>query len=238
MGSKERREREKEELRSRIMDAARELFAREGYEAVSMRRVAEAIEYSPTAIYLLFKDKESLVRGICNEDFGALAGRFVEIAGVADPIERIRRCGLAYIEFGIKNPNHYRLMFMTPMDDGAGCGPDGSAKSNDPDADGYAFLLDAVNEALAAGRFHRRFKDPTLIAQTFWAAVHGVVSLHITKANQTWIQWSPIESRAGAIVDVTIAGMTAESVDAKVPRRRQSTTAKPVRTKKKARAAK
>ena len=50
MGVVERREREKQEMRTRIMDAARDLFAREGYEAVSMRRIAEAIEYSPTAI--------------------------------------------------------------------------------------------------------------------------------------------------------------------------------------------
>ena len=73
MGVKERREREREETRAKITDAARELFAREGYDAVSMRRIAEAIEYSPTAIYVHFKDKEALFQDLCRQDFGKLA---------------------------------------------------------------------------------------------------------------------------------------------------------------------
>jgi len=69
MGSKQRREREKEALRQDILDAARELFVEEGYDNVSMRRVAEKIEYSPTTIYLYFEDKASLLYAICEETF-------------------------------------------------------------------------------------------------------------------------------------------------------------------------
>ncbi len=78
MGTKERREREREELRTRILDAARELFAEEGYEAVTMRRIADRIEYSPTAIYFHFRDKEALMRELCDHDFRALAQRVPE----------------------------------------------------------------------------------------------------------------------------------------------------------------
>ena len=80
MGITERREREKEEVRGRILDAARDLFARDGYDAVTMRKIAEAIEYSPTAIYLHFKDKDTLVRELCNADFDSLARAFQKIA--------------------------------------------------------------------------------------------------------------------------------------------------------------
>src|SRR5215468_1634410 len=114
MGPKQRREREKEEVKQKILDAARELFVEHGYEAVSMRKIAERIEYSPTAIYLHFKDKEAVLREICDADFGALAQGFATIARIADPRERLVATGNAYAEFGLTHPNHYRLMFMTP----------------------------------------------------------------------------------------------------------------------------
>ena len=73
MGVKERREREKSETRDKILDAARELFIAEGYEGVSMRQVADKIEYTPTTIYVHFADKEELFHEICHEDFARLA---------------------------------------------------------------------------------------------------------------------------------------------------------------------
>src|SRR3954471_7756225 len=114
MGSNERREREKHDLRRKILDTARELFVKEGYDAVSMRKIAQEIEYSPTAIYLHFKDKEALFAELCSTDFRRLAGVFQSISTIKDPIERIRRTGRGYIDFALEYPNHYRLMFMTP----------------------------------------------------------------------------------------------------------------------------
>ena len=86
---KERREREKEEVRAKILDAARELFVEEGYEAVTMRKIAAAIEYSPTAIYLHFRDKKAVINALCETDFLKLASRFRKIAEVGDPIVRL-----------------------------------------------------------------------------------------------------------------------------------------------------
>jgi len=79
-----------------------------------MRRVAEKIEYSPTTIYLHFADKEELFRELCHRDFERLAKVFQTTAISTDPIERLRQIGRAYIEFGIRNPNHYRFMFIVP----------------------------------------------------------------------------------------------------------------------------
>ena len=70
MGISERRERDRQAVRSKILDAARDLFAAEGYDAVTMRRIAEAIEYSPTTIYLHFKDKDALIRELCRIRLG------------------------------------------------------------------------------------------------------------------------------------------------------------------------
>src|SRR3954468_3490798 len=93
MGTKERREREKTEVREKILDAARNLFVSEGYESVSMRKIAEAIEYSPTAIYVHFKDKAELMQQLCEHDFRSLAHVFQDLNQIADPIERIRQHG-------------------------------------------------------------------------------------------------------------------------------------------------
>ena len=102
MGSKERRERARSEIQKLILDAARELFVAEGYEAVTMRKIAEKIEYTPTAIYFYFRDKEALVRALCGEDFETLENRFRQIAArVRDPMECLRQMGFAYLEFGL-----------------------------------------------------------------------------------------------------------------------------------------
>src|SRR5215813_3940645 len=100
MGVRERRAREKRFLRQEIMDAASELFVREGYENVSMRRIADKIEYSPTTIYLYFKDKAELLEQLCQETFAWLVqklSKMMEQPG--DPVERLKRGLLAYIEF-------------------------------------------------------------------------------------------------------------------------------------------
>src|SRR5438105_9099509 len=111
MASIDRRERERLETRTRIMDAARDLFAKEGYDAVSMRRIADAIEYSPTAIYVYFTDKAELMRELCRADFGAINAANADVLAIPDPIERIRRLGEGYIRFAISHPNHFSLMF-------------------------------------------------------------------------------------------------------------------------------
>jgi AcrR family transcriptional regulator len=202
LGPKERREREREEIRTRILDAARELFANEGVESVTMRRIADRIEYSPTAIYFHFRDKEALLAELCDCDFRSFAHGFIEIAQIADPVERLRAAGRAYVSFGLHNPSHYRLMFMTPKSTEAST----IAKGN-PEEDSYAFLKGIVSELMKQGRFRDDITDVDLAAQVMWSAMHGLVSLEIAKCKDEWVEWRPIEERAQTVSDMMIRGL-------------------------------
>jgi AcrR family transcriptional regulator len=207
MTTTERRERERQDTRQRILDAARELFASEGYDAVTMRKIADKIEYTPTAIYFHFADKDALVRELCAADFLALAQAFQPIALVADPIERIKRIGSAYVEFALAHPNHYRLMFMTPSPVGEEELDQYGVEKGNPAQDAYAFLRQAVVEALTARRFRPELDDPDLICQTLWAGVHGVAALHIALAGDPWVEWRSPERRTAAMLEALFAGL-------------------------------
>jgi len=209
MGVKERREREKSETRDRILDAARELFVTEGYEGVSMRRVAEKIEYSPTAIYVHFADKLELFRELCQQDFARLAEVFQSSAMSTDPVERLKQIGRTYIDFGVHYPNHYKFMFMTPHPliepNEEECD-----KMGNPELDAYAFLKWAVQQAISAGRLREELGDADLVSQTLWAAVHGVISLSIAKGTDAWVDWRPVQERAETMLDITMRGLMRE----------------------------
>jgi AcrR family transcriptional regulator len=205
LGPKERREREREEIRTRILDAARELFASDGVESVTMRRIAERIEYSPTAIYFHFRDKEALLAELCDADFRAIAQQFTSIATIEDPIERLRATGHAYLAFGLENPSHYRVMFMTPKPQQR---PEDSAiRKGNPEEDSYEFLKLTVAQAMADGRLRDDVTDVDLMAQIIWSGVHGVISLEIAKCNDAWVDWRPFNDRAKLMIDVLIAGV-------------------------------
>ena len=210
MGTKERRERERDELRTKILDAARELFVKHGYEAVSMRKIAEAIEYSPTVIYQHFADKASLVLALCQVDFDEFGGRFLALAPIKDPVERLREAARVYVRFAVDAPSYYRLMFMSghistldpavlqrawESDQGKG----------DPERDGLAFVVKTLIDGMEQGRFRK--DDPLLVAQTVWAAVHGISALHITHSNDPWPQWRPLEKRMEHLIDTLIRGL-------------------------------
>jgi AcrR family transcriptional regulator len=219
MGTKERREREREEVRTKIMDAARELFVRDGYESVSMRKIAEAIEYSPTAIYIHFADKAELMQQLCQHDFQSLAHVFHDLAQIHDPIERIRQTGHTYIRFAAKHPNHYRFMFMTPHAEVQGeceikAAYEADQSKNDPNENSYLFLLLACEQAIEEARLRKELNDPQLVAQTFWAAVHGVASLEVTFRNDPWIQMATLETRAATMVDGIIRGLVRTAEEA------------------------
>ena len=178
MGLKERKLRQKKFLRQEILDAASELFVKEGYENVSMRRVADKIEYSPTTIYLYFKDKAELLEQVCVETFSRLSAHLTRIlAQPADPIERLKRGLLAYVNFGLENPHHYRAVFIMPVPEDF----DHSrmAKPDAPGMQAFDFLRRSVYDCIAAGEF-RQTADPETISQTLWAGVHGVTSILIT----------------------------------------------------------
>ena len=208
MGVKQRREREKSETRDKILDAARELFVSEGYEGVSMRKVAEKIEYSPTAIYVHFGDKNELFHELCRQDFARLQ-EVVATEMPSDPIERLQKIGRNYIQFGERFPNHYVFMFMTPHPEHELDEMDREIVGN-PEVDAYAFLKRAVQDAINAGCFREGVQDAELVSQTLWASVHGVISLNIAKGKDPWVEWRPLRDRAEMMLDITLGGLLQE----------------------------
>lgn len=176
MGIKERREKEKEQLREKILEAASRLFAREGHENLSMRKIAEKIDYSPTTIYLYFKDKNDLLREISESTFSLLLERLRAIRSEDDPpIVRLRKAMREYIEFGLGHPNHYEVTFITPfareLDEGYSY--DGSAGQR-----AFEHMAQLVGESMAAGELKK--SDVMVTSQLIWAMGHGITSLLIT----------------------------------------------------------
>jgi len=113
--SRERRDAEKAALRRQIMDAAAELFSTEGYENVSMRKIAQRIGYTPMAIYLYFKDKNDLLDCICEEAFAQLYRSLERLKATANtPIEGLQGAIKGFIDFAVKHPHHYRATFLAP----------------------------------------------------------------------------------------------------------------------------
>ena len=202
MGVKERRARQKKFLRQEILDAASELFVRDGFENVSMRRIAERIEYSPTTIYLHFKDKAELLDQVCHETFGRLANALARIQEQpADPLERLKRGLLAYIKFGLENPHQYRATFMIPLPKELAVAK--HTKTDSPGMRAFDFLRRSVSDCVTTGEFRK--VDVELVSQTLWAGIHGVTSLLITHAEV--FPWVGREKVIHSMVDILVAGV-------------------------------
>ncbi len=201
----ERRARQKARLQEQILDAARALFAERGYAAVTMRGIARQIGYTATALYYHFPDKESLLRELCRRDFQALSAAFRRLGRVADPVKRIRQAGRAYVRFGLRYPQQYRFMFLTPYAEPTP--EEVQIEQGNPDQDAYAFLLQAVSEAMSAERLRPELRDPHLVAQALWAGVHGLVALHLNWESGTWVRWRPAAKTARLIIAATVNGL-------------------------------
>ncbi len=202
MGSQERRTRERVKTRERILDAAREMFVRDGYEATTMRAIADQIEFTPTAIYHHFENKEALLRQLCEADFRSLSGAFQRIGRIEDPIERLGRLGEAYVEFALEHPMQYQLLFMTQHPHVVEKDP-----AADPSEHAYAFLLQTCEAAIASGRLRPEFTDADELAQIAWSSLHGLIALHIVKRDKGKIRWCDPRTTAAQMRAATSRGL-------------------------------
>lgn len=201
MGVKERRARQKKFLRQEILDAASELFVRNGYENVSMRRIADKIEYSPTTIYLYFKDKAELLEEVCRETFARLVQRLSKILEQpGDPVERLKRGLIAYIEFGLENRHQYRATFMMPLPEGFD--HEKYHQADSPGMQAFSFLTRGLTECIQAGKMKTMNVD--LAAQTLWAGIHGITALLITHELFPWVGREKV---IHSTVDTLVAGL-------------------------------
>ena len=203
MGSVERRSRERAETRERILEAAREMFVELGYEATTMRAIADRIEYTPTAIYHHFRNKEALLSELCAQDFRALASAFQKIGRIENPVERLRRAGRTYVEFGLEHPMQYQLMFMTRKP------PEvmQEIRGADPSEGAFAFLRQTCADMVATGRLRPEYRNPDELALMAWSAVHGYLSLRIVKQDDDFIRWTDTRTTAARICDAMLEGV-------------------------------
>jgi AcrR family transcriptional regulator len=192
MGVQERREREKRGIREEILEAARTLFVAEGYENVSIRKIAERIEYSPGTIYLYFQDKADILAQISEETFSRLERKLAAINqdAATEPFDRVRRGLGAYIKFGLEHPNRYVLTFVR-----------GSVQCS---AGGRCFgeLMTGVGCAMEAGQMVEA--DVVEVSQALWAASHGVTALLITCTEFPFVEQSRLVER---MLDILMEGV-------------------------------
>ncbi len=204
MGVKDRRARQKTLLRQQILDAARELLVREGYENLSMRRVAERIDYSPTAIYLHFKDKQELVFSLCKEPFAKLVRELETLPDeFPDPLVQLRKGMERYIDFGLKHPDHYLPAFVLPWP--ADVSERRRKAVTSPDSNGMRALA-SLRDCIAAGVKARKLRkiDPDLAARSTWTALHGVTSLLIVHPH---FPWGDRERVIDTVLDALLDGL-------------------------------
>lgn len=161
-----------DEFRARLCAVAQERFAAKGRAAVSMRQIADALGCSPMTPYRYFRNKDEILAAVRTAAFDRFAEGLEEaVAKASDPRAAGQATGEAYLRFALKDPDAYRLMFDLSQ----------------PHQDRYPELVRAsararrtMSASLAAlvnaGIFHG---DPELLGFAFWAAMHGLVMLHL-----------------------------------------------------------
>lgn len=183
MGIAERKERKRRDLRQEILSAALEVFANEGYQQLSMRKLAERIEYSPTTIYLHFKDKAELFECVCEETFAQLADIFIQIVGASsDPLEALRKSCRAYVDFGLQHPDQYTVAFL--LDSGQRLAPDEVLEKFPKAMEAFYQLRSGVALCMETGELAEG--DADLVSQVIWAGLHGITALLIVKPSFPW----------------------------------------------------
>ena len=199
MGVQARRAREREGLRQKILDAARDLFVNEGYESVSMRKIADRIEYSPTTIYLHFRDKAELLDRVCEATQLSLLETVERLTeDLSDPVEVLRQCAWAYASFGLEHPEDYKLtVVLRPQyQNGLGIEPGSVVEKL------LSYLSVVVEECVKQKRF--RQVDLEMTGQAMWSAVHGVVSLVVSYPD---FPWDDRERLINHVIDTMIEGL-------------------------------
>ncbi len=175
MGIPERKEKQKLEIRKAILDASMKLFMEQGFENVSMRKIADLIEYSPTTVYLYFKDKNEILYNLHEMGFQKMAEYTTDLWTIKNPLVRLHKMGEYYLRFGLENPAFYDLMFIlqAPMEALQGM-ENCEWKSGDQ---ALGRLKETLQECMDKNLIIKG--DIDAMAITTWSLVHGMVSLAI-----------------------------------------------------------
>lgn len=178
MGAAERKKREKGQRQQLILDAAQRLFTEQGFEKVSMRNIAEVTEYSPTAVYHYFTDKNELLYALQNRAFERLAERAESVVLIESPVERLRALGHIYLNFAAEHPDLFDLMFLisSPMEavrmqEGQATWTSGRAA--------FDCMVQVIQYGIDVGVF--TYPDAELVALLAWGQLHGLAALALRK---------------------------------------------------------
>jgi AcrR family transcriptional regulator len=177
MGTKERQQRDRDRLRDSILTAARELFVNEGYRNVSMRKIADRIEYSPAAIYSYFPSKDDIFFALAEEGFRKMAEQIgAQLAPLTDPLDRVRHGLRAFYDFSKSDPEFFELMFI-----------DRSVPSLSQDFQRFEFFqtLTAraeadLQECINRGVFSNRL-NPAAALHVLWVAMLGAATIRLSQ---------------------------------------------------------
>ena len=168
--------------RAEILAAAERIFVDHGYEGATIRKIADEVGLSSTALYMHFSDKSEILHEICERAFEQLLtmNRAV-LDEPGTPEQRMRRLMQSYVRFGFENPNAYRLVYMTrPLE-----AQQAQTVAQSLGYELFGAFVQVVEEAAIEGRLRG---EPRATAQALWAGAHGVVSLMITKPYFDWVE--------------------------------------------------
>lgn len=211
MGIQERKEKQKQEIRKAILDASIKLFKEEGFDNVSIRKIAEIIQYSPTTIYLYFKDKKEILYELCEQGFDMINTFADTLSDISDPLERLKKMGEFYLLFGANFPEYYDLMLIqqAPMIHHA------DLKLQDwPGANKiFTHLTNLVQECIDQHKIPPG--DAELISITLWSSLHGLISLNIRMRLEKLVPKESIPSMMLKSLDWLIEGLITNHVNIK-----------------------
>jgi AcrR family transcriptional regulator len=184
--TQQRREQAREAIRQEILAASRQIITREGFGALTMRKLAEQVGYSPAAIYLHFRNRDEIAHDVSRTGYAELLAALSAAvdANPGDAVSRLRALCEAYVRFGLENPQTYSLIFME--DPAFLAAVLARQAADDPGARAYTLLVETAGALIAAGRKLPKVGKPPRVAtaiefaETIWASLHGIVSLKLT----------------------------------------------------------
>lgn len=180
MGISERKQREKEAIRNKILETAYQIFLEKGYDGTSIRTISDAIEYSPATIYLYFKDKNDIFIQLQNKAFDLLYEKLEATKTIVQPFERLLAVGKVYLNFAFDNPQYYDLMFIDNAHLQAFKDESTAWKRGHQL---YKTIEEIVEACLVAKQI--KGEDYKVVAFMFWSYIHGQCALLIRKRLNT-----------------------------------------------------
>lgn len=189
--------------RGEILAAAEKIFIAEGYAGATIRKIADAVGVSSTALYMHFRDKDQILLEIGKDAIEQLLAINVALSQEPlDAVEKVRRMLEAYMRFALDNPNAYQLVFCAPAETIS------VEKQQAVSALGdrcFEEFSGPIRDIAASGRLRAGSADSA--AQVLWAACHGMVSLLITKPNRNW---APADELMRITLEGVLHGLVAE----------------------------